>query len=166
MFERILKEINLAVENDLYYVALFTALTLPDICGALDSNDGEASRDNYIAWFDKYVHIGEYFNGLECYSFRCSMLHQGRVQHPRRFRYKKVLFLDPARFNAIHDIVVDRVLYIDIFVITCAMTKSAREWYEQVKETPRFLTNYSKFVGYKQWTLPDQIGTENCWVIG
>jgi hypothetical protein len=168
MFERILKEIDVALENDLYYVALFAALTLPDICGALESEDGEASKDSYIKWFDKYVkpYSGSHFNGFECYSFRCSMLHQGRVQHPQRFRYKKILFLDPVRFKAVHDIVVDRVLYIDIFVLTYAMTKAAREWYEKVRDTPRFKVNYSRFVGYRKWTMPDEIGMENCLVIG
>lgn len=168
MFERILKEIDVALENDLYYVALFTALTLPDICGALDSQHGEASKDSYIAWFDTYVkpHTGNHFNGFECYSFRCSMLHQGRVQHPPRLRYEKVLFLDPIRFNAVHDVVVDRVLYIDIFLLTYAMTRYAREWYERVRDTPRFKANYSKFAGYRRWTMPVEIGMEHAWVIG
>lgn len=160
MFEEILRQIDVALDNDLYYVALFTALTLPDICGALDSEDGEASRDNYIGWFDKYVmpRTGNLFNGVECWYFRCTMLHQGRAQHSRRRRYKKIVFLDPditrPNYRAIHNVVKDGILYIDVFLISHAMVMCAREWLEKVKGTDRFKENYNKFIGYRPIGVP------------
>jgi hypothetical protein len=51
----LIQQIRAANRNGLYYVALFTALALPDICGGLEAPDGLATRARYIAWFDKNV---------------------------------------------------------------------------------------------------------------
>ena len=51
----VLDQIDQAVEANLYYLALFATLAIPDICGALDSDDGRATGAKYVAWFDKHV---------------------------------------------------------------------------------------------------------------
>lgn len=51
----VLDQIEQAVEGNLYYLALFVTLAIPDICGALDSDDGRATGAKYVAWFDKHV---------------------------------------------------------------------------------------------------------------
>ncbi len=43
---------NLADAN--YYPALFLTVILPSVCAALESEDGQDSRDRYIAWYDRY----------------------------------------------------------------------------------------------------------------
>lgn len=53
--ELILKEIERALDAKLYYLALQVSLTLPDICAALQSDDGRASKSKYIAWYDTYA---------------------------------------------------------------------------------------------------------------
>lgn len=45
--ELILKEIERALDAKLYYLALQASLTLPDICGALQSDDGVAKKHIY-----------------------------------------------------------------------------------------------------------------------
>ena len=47
MINRIIKEVNLALDNECYIVALMGALTLPDICGKNeypDLKNGDAPR--------------------------------------------------------------------------------------------------------------------------
>lgn len=45
MIDQIIKEINKALDNDCFLVALMTALTLPDICGAIEyPKESEGSR--------------------------------------------------------------------------------------------------------------------------
>lgn len=41
-----------AVEAKLYYLALMSALTIPDIAAALESSDGLASGARYAAWYE------------------------------------------------------------------------------------------------------------------
>src|ERR1017187_5571386 len=48
----ILAQTRAANAVGLYYVALFSAFALPDICAALESRDGETNGSLYRAWFD------------------------------------------------------------------------------------------------------------------
>jgi hypothetical protein len=48
--EEMIRQIRAASAAGLYYLALFGALTLPDICGALTASDGKATKSKYTAW--------------------------------------------------------------------------------------------------------------------
>ena len=93
----LLAQIRAALDGNLYYLALFVTLAVPDICAALDSDTGEASAVKYKRWFDSNLGslYGEAFTGEDCYHFRCSLLHQGTTQHPKG-RYARVVFLEPG----------------------------------------------------------------------
>lgn len=58
MVSRFVQDIRKALENELYFVALSTALTLPDICGKAAYPDKRSSRKRYILWYDE--EIGKY----------------------------------------------------------------------------------------------------------
>lgn len=95
--ELILKEIELALDAKLYYLALEASLTLPDICAALQSDDGRASKSKYIAWYDTYAkEPGNLsISGKDCYYFRCSYVHQAQTTHENA-TYSRIIFLAPA----------------------------------------------------------------------
>jgi hypothetical protein len=62
----------------MYYLALFGILAVPDICGALDSDNGRASGPKYKDWLR--AHVPEHAaRADEIYGLRCSLLHQGRA---------------------------------------------------------------------------------------
>jgi hypothetical protein len=91
-----------ANEGRLYYLALAGALTIPDMCAALESKDGETAGPKFIAWFDKnfaHRHVtnkGEtILTGAQCYGYRCSFLHQGRMQH-RQSGDRRLFFFEPG----------------------------------------------------------------------
>jgi hypothetical protein len=118
----LLDQIRKALEVDLYYLALFVALALPDICGAIGSSDGNATGQKYAAWFDKYVGpkyggaAGQHLTGGDCYLFRCSLLHQGSSQHAKS-RYSRYLFVEPAAAGSrliMHNNVMNDTLNIDV----------------------------------------------------
>jgi hypothetical protein len=44
-----------ALKNRLLYAALLLALTLPDICAALESQDGRSTPGRYKAWFNTWL---------------------------------------------------------------------------------------------------------------
>jgi hypothetical protein len=50
-----LDQIEASLDANLYYVALFVSLAVPDICGTIDSDNGQATKGKYIQWFDKYI---------------------------------------------------------------------------------------------------------------
>lgn len=88
MIERIIKEINLSLENECYLSALGMALTLPDICGKAEYPNEKSTTKRYIEWFNTYVGSYEkfsgpygddmpYLSGEVLYNLRNSFLHQG-----------------------------------------------------------------------------------------
>jgi len=78
----VLAQLRESLDANLYYLSLFVALSIPDICGAIDSENGEASGKKYAQWFDRYVapKYHGFLVGEDCYRFRCSLLHQGGLR--------------------------------------------------------------------------------------
>ena len=87
MINRLVQDIRKALENELYFVALSSALTLPDICGKAAHPTEKSSRKRYILWYDEEIGKYEkcpndqdempYLSGEVIYSLRCSLLHEG-----------------------------------------------------------------------------------------
>lgn len=78
MVERLIKEIDSCLKNELYMSALTTVLTLPDICGKVEFPKLRNGK-RYLQWLDKYVCADEFnlIKSDEIYKLRNSMLHQG-----------------------------------------------------------------------------------------
>lgn len=87
MVSRLVQDIEKALNNDLYFAALVSALTLPDICGKAEYPAEESSRKRYTAWYDEQIGNYEknprdkndvpYLSGEVVYSLRCALLHEG-----------------------------------------------------------------------------------------
>ena len=93
----LLEDVHKALDSGAVYLALMGALALPDICASLEHADGRASGERYIAWFDRWVgyKYEAFLSCAQCYSFRCTMLHQGATGLPDR-DYKRIVFLLPG----------------------------------------------------------------------
>jgi len=83
--------------------ALYLALTMPDICGALE-NPSSKIRNRYESWFKKYLgglYPPDLFSASDCYYLRCSALHQGFPTH-RKAQAKRFAFLAPVPNISMH----------------------------------------------------------------
>ena len=91
MVNKLIREINIALDNDLYFVALNTALTLPDICGRAEYPELRTA-ERYKKWYQEYIGQYEqcpedkdnntgfpYLSDDVVYQLRCSILHQGNL---------------------------------------------------------------------------------------
>lgn len=146
--QNLLDQIQKGLEVNLYYLSLFAALSLPDICGAIDSIDGNATPKKYKKWFDEYVapKYRGFLTGEDCYRFRCSLLHQGSSQHPKG-TYSRVLFVEPtATAMVCHNNVMNDALNIDIRIFCNDMIEGARRWLQKVEKTDLYKENYNKFM--------------------
>jgi len=144
----LLGQIKVALDINLYYCALFVSLSLPDICGAMESADGVATGDKYKKWVDDYVahKYSGLITGEDCYFFRCSLLHQGISHHPKSC-YSRVIFVEPlATTNILHCNILGDALNIDVRIFCRDILEGAEQWLERVENTEVFLKNYDKFM--------------------
>lgn len=76
--EDILFALQLAIDSKNWYGALFITLTIPDICSKLESPTINTNK-RYPDWFDKFKDVlyKGHLTGRDCYSLRCSYLHEG-----------------------------------------------------------------------------------------
>lgn len=156
-----------------YFLTLFTALTIPDIAGALDAPDGLANGQRYTSWYENWVRPQfaeatlaslpsslppdqrEYIkkelqkplmDGEACYRFRCSLLHQGTTQHPKS-AFSRIIFIEPhTTTNKIHNCIINDALCIDLMLFCSEVIAGARAWLSQAENTELFKANYEKFV--------------------
>ena len=162
----LIDQIEASLGSRLYFLSLYTALTVPDIAGALCSDNGEASGAKYAAWFEQWarprfldtvlaslpVEHRHYVTSMEnpltgdaCYRFRCSLLHQGSSQHPKS-PFSRIMFIEPgATTNTIHYATINDALCIDLSSFCAEMIAGARLWLGQATCDPNYIKNYERF---------------------
>ena len=134
--EDLLTQIDQAAASQLYFIALSTALTIPDIAGALEARNGHASGARYRAWFTKWAqpffppagssgHQVPTLTAARCYWFRCSLLHQARTEPPDA-DISRILFIEGG--NVFHLNMLGNILNLDIRIFCNSMTQAARNW--------------------------------------
>ena len=80
--EFILDAIDSASRQGQCYPAVVTALTVPDIAGAVDS-PGAGSQARYAKWIDGWfsprfpMYAEHHVDGVALYALRCKLLHEG-----------------------------------------------------------------------------------------
>lgn len=163
----VISQIEDSLEQPFYFLSLFSALAVPDIAGALEAEDGRATGERYASWFDQWVRpqfgrkcmedlpedlrgqvpaIENPFSGEDCYRFRCSMLHQGRMAHPRS-NFSRVFFVESGTTtNVFHYNVSNDALNIDLKLFCREMVVGAREWLDAVEGSSPYTENLDKFV--------------------
>jgi hypothetical protein len=155
----LLSQVDTARTTRLYFLSLMAALTIPDIAGAMDADDGRATGERYASWFESWVRprlteavenagggrVENPLTGQDCYRFRCSLLHQGTTQHPRS-QFERNIFIEPgATLGRIHYMRMSGALCIDVPTFCGEVTNGARLWLDAVEETELYRKNYAAF---------------------
>lgn len=161
----LLDQIEQSLSSGGYYLSLFTALTIPDIGGAMDASNGEATGARYKDWYEVWVRpqfqkamkreLGDRaafatlvnpLEGADCYYFRCGLLHQGRVEHPKS-KFDRIMFVEPGNGRLkMHYSTMNNALVVDIDDFCREIIAGAREWLAAVEQTDLYKANYAKFV--------------------
>lgn len=124
-------EVEKALRANLYYLAVVSALTLPDICSSLESESGSTSSPQYRAWYERWLFPK--YNDLtpeDVWSLRCGVIHQGRFGHPR-MQYSRVLFTLPnPQNNYFHNNILNDALNLDASTFCRDMVAAVGQWHE------------------------------------
>jgi hypothetical protein len=160
--EQVLNEVDLALEHKLYYLAIVLALTLPDICSALEAADGRTTAERYKSWYDSYL-ASKFPNmsGEDCYSLRCGVVHQGRMGVVRKgAQFGRVLFSTPdGRGNVFHNCMLNDALQFDTMRFCREIIEAVRDWFSLAQSNPTVQLNLPNLVQYRPHGLtPYMVG--------
>lgn len=153
MVNRIINEINRALDADLYLVALMAALSLPDICGSVEyPNLGTTAR--YKKWYSKHIgkcecspddeeHKFPYASADVIYNLRCSLVHNGNPSINYNQQNIKLFILSITKDFTHGGASIcmengERALEIGIRNICWKLCFLANKYYEQNKEKFKF----------------------------
>jgi hypothetical protein len=146
----LIKALESSVASKNWYGSLFVALSVPDICGYLESPT-EHSQDRYEGWFKKYMlpkytscvgkgrtpHV--FFPASDCYALRCALLHEGREeimeQHARK-ALDRFHFIEPPPSGKIHCNQIGNTLQLQVDIFCNDVLSGLREWLEDIQNVP------------------------------
>jgi hypothetical protein len=153
----LIAQIRVASANGLYYLALLGALTLPDICGALASDNGRASGSKYKDWLRANV-PEQAADADEIYGLRCSMMHQGQaLPHGGHF---PIAFMAPG-VGQLHNLSTvvsgEQVGWLSIEMFVAEVTNGTERWLAQYGASNTVRRNLDKFARLRPEGLPPHV---------
>jgi hypothetical protein len=78
---RYVRDLHHAVNAGALYSALALALTIPDICGAIEYPNEQITNRRYRAWFDAWCGFHQsQMTAADCWALRCTYLHLAREE--------------------------------------------------------------------------------------
>jgi hypothetical protein len=119
-----------------YWSLLHVTVCLPDICAALESDNGKTNGERYINWCGDYLR-DVMLTGEERYWMRCKVLHEGRAQTGRPGRYTGFAFTQPAATGDVdHRRVDGTTLVLDVGKLSAEYERGVRDWIRIVEAGP------------------------------
>lgn len=144
--DELIRQIRAAEKAGLYYVALLGALTLPDICGAIASENGRASGSKYKDWLREHV-PSQAGDADLIWGVRCSLLHQGHARPKGAF---PIAFTGPGTPQLHNFSIVDsegnQVGWTSIEMFVAEVTTGAEKWLVEYGDTTRVQRNMERFL--------------------
>jgi hypothetical protein len=174
--EFILDAIDSASQHEQYFPAVVTALTVPDIAGAVDS-PGAASQARYIKWIDgwfspRFPQYGAHqIDGVALYALRCKLLHEGLSdpsQAPAATKsaaasHKRLIAFNVGPGISVHlatssDSAGDSWTILRAEVFYSDVTSAARDWLAAKRSDPAAMQMLNALVDIRLDVRPLSIG--------
>ncbi|WP_434575001.1 hypothetical protein J3P88_10165 [Pseudomonas sp. Z3-6] len=145
--DRFTKSLRSAIAHGDWYVALSSALTLPDVCARIVEPYEKSSEKRYTKWFKHWmeplytVDMPEggptvFLSGGDCYALRCSYLHEGganiTAQRARQALNDFHFVSTPPPGWEVHRNMIDRTLQLQVDIFCSEMADAVDNWASSV----------------------------------
>lgn len=147
--DNLIYELEIALENGAYLMSLNTALIIPDVCAALQSQNGKTNGKKYAAWFNEYLgdEYGPLVTGEDIYKIRCAVLHQGKLNNDNFLNYDRIAFQLPDKNNNVfHRNVSGGFLNLHINVFIRDLIAGYKEWAIATEGDENVKRNYEQAI--------------------
>jgi hypothetical protein len=158
-----LEEMDRCVRQQCYWALLHLVVVIPDICGALEAVDGEATKAGYIDWCQRMFPPAPpaALTSIERYEVRCIILHQGRTLASRgRYTYYKFVPPPPTGVKAHGIQMASDQITLGVVDMAQETKQALRDWFQDLQdaanaqESARVGQNLPTLVTVKEQALP------------
>jgi len=144
-----LREIEKALEAELFYAAIMMSLALPGICAALESRRLYSGRDEYKKWYREHLtKTFPFMTDEVAYSLRCGVVHLGNLHLKAKgaSETRAIFTLPTVSRNVIHNSSMRGTAEGDMVQFDAAMfcrdiIAVVRTWCEQKADDPVIRVN-------------------------
>lgn len=139
------EEIDRCIQGKCYWALLHVLLVLPDICAAMETDNGETNRSTYKNWCERYL-ADDLVKPEDWYRMRCVILHQGRTLDDQS-EYSAFAFGQPSTC-VVHRCVKEdshgKVLQLDVGEMAKEVRRAMAKWFDTIEtsEHPHFVENF------------------------
>ncbi|MFD1770850.1 hypothetical protein [Sphingobacterium suaedae] len=142
--DKLIQELEVLVNHQLYVAGLTLALAIPDICAALESEDGKATGAKYKLWAERYL-IPNYdgmVTASDFYKLRCASVHQGKLHH-HLDNYDKIIFKLPVEENEfmMHRNTIYNTLQLSAKIFINEIVEAYYNWKDNNSNNPNLTKN-------------------------
>ncbi|EKK4003068.1 hypothetical protein ACN5OL_000147 [Cronobacter sakazakii] len=145
--QRFTDSIRKSLSDQNWFAALFMALAMPDICGAIEAPT-ELVGSRYRQWFRKYLGL-KYENGAavftadDCYKFRCKCLHQGLVEKDKNERFCLSPPVPPHKFHLMN---IGGLIQVQIDILCEDICLGVDAWQKDVEDNAEIQARISELI--------------------
>lgn len=154
-------ELKKATENNLWFVAINIALTIPDICSALEYENGQTDGVKYKNWINTYLvkKYNNFITGNDIWKLRCASLHQGKFNHDYP-KFSKIIFQVPfdGDNGGMHNNIIGNTLQLNAKIFITDIIESYGEWLLFNKENNFVKNNLEKSFSFYESKMGMFIG--------
>ena len=131
--ERFSAAIRKALDEQNWFGALFLALALPEICGAVETPEAD-TRSRYKRWFKENLehNYRGFLSPEDCYALRQASLHQGLSEIERR-ALSRIQFIEPRPGCNVHRSFLRHTLQLQIEVFCLDICEAVEAWIKAVR---------------------------------
>lgn len=145
-------EMKRCIDGKCYWALLHIVLVLPDVCAAMETDNGDAATPKYLNWCKRYL-ADKKIKAEDWYRMRCVILHQGRTLD-KKCKYSAFSFSQPNEDGSIvHRCVKEdpqgKILELDVGKMADEVCAAINKWFDYIEknENPPVVENIARNSG-------------------
>lgn len=145
-FKVYLDEIDRCVTGKCYWALLHLLLVLPDVCAAMETDDGTTKGERYQGWCERFL-ADLLITATDWYQMRCIILHQGRTIDAKQIsQYAGFAFSQPGGaivHRCVNHTPQGKLLQLDVGEMANELRGAMKKWFEVLSKNndPQIVRN-------------------------
>ena len=137
-FRAYLEDIEKCISGSCFWALLHMLIVLPDICSAMEADDGQATDGRFRNWCKRYLDDAA-MKSSDWYRLRCLILHQGRTHDEEgksryvNFRFSHSRIDSQSMHRRVEEVEGGQMLHLDVRRLAEETRTALARWFNWVE---------------------------------